>query len=343
MKNILKQFEVSDIDLKTSRKLPNTNLKLTLVYSTVIIFVIIVLNISTYLIFNQRLSINIVDQIHNIENEDEEYTREDEISKIASEELLEVMLLIDAMLFILVIILSYFLSSQALRPLNKSYLEQKRFLGDVAHELRTPLTVMRTGLESYIISNKDSDNKKINQSIEEIDHMSNILNDLTFLIKNETFKETKKEKINFSEIVKSEIEKISHYAKDKNIQIEQNIDEKENLIVGNETQIRQLVKNLLKNSIDYNKSNGRVYVSLKLIGVNTNLQIKDTGVGIKDEDLSKIFDRFFKVSESRSKDSSSTGLGLAIVKTIVSNHEGKISVESALGAGTTFNITFKTA
>ena len=298
----------------------------------------VVLNVAVYSLYNQRFSENIFSRI---EEESHEHLTNEELSEIAGEELFEVMILIDIALFVLVFALSYFLSKQALQPIDKAYNEQKRFLGDVAHELRTPLTVMRTGLEAFSVSQKGEVPTEIRQSVEEVDHMSKILNDLMFLIKNETLAEHRSEKINISEIVSSEIEKLVAYASVMSIKTASSI-EPSCYVLGNETEIRQLVKNLLKNGVDYNRRGGDLNITLTK-NSSINLEIRDTGMGVKKEDQERIFDRFFKSDNSRSTDSSSTGLGLAVVKSIADKHKAVINIHSDLGVGTRITVQFKSA
>ncbi len=338
MMNILKQLEVSDIGSKTNSSIRRTRWRLTLVYTVVIIFVIGVLNISIYTLFSQRFSENIFSRI---ENESHENLSNDELTQIASEELFETMIMIDVILFVLVFGLSFYLSRQALRPIDNAYHEQKKFLGNVAHELRTPLTVMKTGLEAYSISEKTDSSRIIKQSIDEIDHMSNILNDLIFLVKNETVAGHSHSQINLSEILESEINKIHSYAESKTVKISSESNSSK-LISANLTEIRQLIKNLLKNAIDYNKPGGSVTATMSETGNHVTLSIKDTGIGIDQADIPKVFDRFFKADGSRSNDTNSTGLGLAIVKSIAEKHKASISVSSKKGSGTTVSVTFRT-
>lgn len=337
MMNILKQLGVSDIGSKTSSGIRETKWRLTLVYTVVIIFVIGVLNISIYALFSQRFSENIFSRI---DDEGHEYLSNAELSRIASEELFEVMIMIDIILFVLVFALSFYLSRQALRPIDHAYNEQKRFLGNVAHELRTPLTVMKTGLEAFSISEQNQNSPIIKQSIEEIDHMSNILNDLIFLVKNETVMRHNHTVVHLQQLIREELQKISAYSASKNVRVLSSMTTSRN-ILGNEMELRQLIKNLLKNAIDYNTAGGNVLVELVEVGSHVILNIKDTGIGIAKEDLPKIFDRFFKADSSRHSESSSTGLGLAIVKSIVHKHNASISVDSVIGRGTAISISFK--
>lgn len=335
--NILKQLGVSDIGSKTSKSMSNTGWRLAAVYVVVISLVIFVLNIATYTLYNQRVSNNI---FSSLEGEGHEHLSSEEFQGVIGEELLEVMITIDIILFVLVCGLAYFLSRQALKPLDRAYNEQKRFLGDVAHELRTPLTVMKTGLESTLLKNTGQNDEMIRQAVGEIDYMSHMLNNLIFLIKNETLREYVKEKIDLVEIVSSEIEKVRPYANAKNIEIEKSLDTN-SCIIGSENELRQVVKNLLKNAVDYNKTGGQIFATLKKKGAFVTLEIKDTGIGINESDKEKIFDRFFKIDASRS--TNSAGLGLAIVKSIVQKHNGTILVKSVPGAGTSMILSFKKA
>lgn len=337
MKNILKQLGGLDIDSKTNNNLRSTKWRLTAVYAVIIVLVIFALNIATYALYTYRIS---DDVFSSLEDEDQGHLTSEEFQGRVGEELIEVMITIDILVFVLVCALAYVLSVQALKPLGKAYSEQKRFLGDVAHELRTPLTVMKTGLESVLLKNSEENNTLIKEAVGEIDHMSNILNNLIFLVRNETVKDHLKERIDLAVIASSEIKKTQSYAKIKNIEIEESLEEN-SFIFGNETELRQVVKNILKNAIDYNKIGGTVLCTVKKKGAFVILEIKDNGIGIKEDDKERIFDRFFKADTARS--SNSVGLGLAIVKSIISKHGGNILVESVPGAGTSIIISIKKA
>jgi len=116
----------------------------------------------------------------------------------------------------------------------------------------------------------------------------------------------------------------------------------ESMVYGNYKELMMLVKNLVSNAIKYNKPDGEVLVTIEDKEDSVVLQVKDNGIGVSKENQEKIFERFYRVDESRgtlSAGESSTGLGLAIVKQVVEDHKGTIKVESELGKGTTFIIT----
>ena len=111
-------------------------------------------------------------------------------------------------------------------------------------------------------------------------------------------------------------------------------------ILIQEDDLYQIVYNLLENGIKYNIPNGQITVTLSEQDENAVLTVRDTGVGIPEDALGHIFERFYRVDKARSRQSGGSGLGLAIVRAIVQRNRGEISVESTMGAGTTFRVTF---
>ena len=118
------------------------------------------------------------------------------------------------------------------------------------------------------------------------------------------------------------------------------IDGKENVVHGNRELIKELIENLVQNSIRYNNPGGKVTVSVKTIDNCHCLIVKDNGIGIPAADQQRVFERFYRVDKSRSKATGGTGLGLAIVKHIVEIHDAKIELDSAPGVGTTISVLF---
>ena len=111
-------------------------------------------------------------------------------------------------------------------------------------------------------------------------------------------------------------------------------------VTGNETQLFELVYNLCDNAIRYNKPNGKVCITLKTENESPVLVVKDTGIGIEKKHKDRIFERFYRVDKSRSKETGGTGLGLAIVKHIAEIHNAKIKVDSTVGEETEITVTF---
>jgi signal transduction histidine kinase len=109
-------------------------------------------------------------------------------------------------------------------------------------------------------------------------------------------------------------------------------------LYGDAEALKRLITNLLQNALKYTDANGEVKVSLETVSRQTKLVIADTGIGIASENLQHLFNRFYRVDPSRSRNAGGSGLGLSIVKAIVDAHKGKIEVQSGLGKGTTLSI-----
>lgn len=227
---------------------------------------------------------------------------------------------------------------------EKNALKYKnQFFADASHELKTPLTAI-TGY-SEMLSISTTNEKVVKKCSEEINknaiRMKALIEEMLQLSKMENIKtDIEFEQISLRNILDSIIEDLSVIAKKKQVDI--NISG-EATIMGNKKLIIMLYKNLISNAIKYNKENGSIDVNISEDSDKVYLSVKDTGIGIAKEHLTKIFERFYRVEESRTTNDqveSSTGLGLSIVQKICDLHNAKIQVESILGEGTEFKIIF---
>ena len=221
-------------------------------------------------------------------------------------------------------------------------LEQMRseFVANVTHELKTPLTSIKGYIELLKGENRDKETQeKFFEIIEiEAERLQNLINDLLELsvIENshgdcETYQTSVKESI------ESVLEKIRPIAEKAGITVETDISD--SLTVNaNPNRLQQLFLNLIDNAVKYNKENGKVEITARRERKMAVIKISDTGIGIPQESLSRIFERFYRVDKGRSREMGGTGLGLSIVKHIVSLYNGDISVESKMNVGTTFII-----
>lgn len=227
---------------------------------------------------------------------------------------------------------------------EKNALKYKnQFFADASHELKTPLTAI-TGY-SEMLSISTTNEKVVKKCSDEINknaiRMKALIEEMLQLSKMENIKTNIEfEQISLRNILDSIIEDLSVIAKKKQVDI--NISG-EATIMGNKKLIIMLYKNLISNAIKYNKENGSIDVNISEDSDKVYLSVKDTGIGIAKEHLTKIFERFYRVEESRTTNDqveSSTGLGLSIVQKICDLHNAKIQVESILGEGTEFKIIF---
>ena len=215
---------------------------------------------------------------------------------------------------------------------------KKEFFANASHELKSPLTSI-IGYQELIKEGIIKDNNEIKniseKTLKESIRMKNIVLDMLELSKLESKEVKEIESLNLKEIIEDIISSNEVLIKQKNIKITANL--KDFYINSSFEDIQKLLSNIISNAINYNNINGEIEIILK----DNSFICKDTGIGIKKEDLPRIFERFYRVDKSRSKENSGTGLGLAIVKHICLNYHYKIKVDSKFGLGTTFTIIFK--
>ena len=317
-------------------------LKLTLFYAATLFVIIVIFSSLLYVLFLNNI-------INNNEFEEETPSasaslKEYQVLNDAIDRLKLTLIISDAAIIIVISLLGFFLSNRTLRPIKNSLEEQKRFVSDSAHELRTPLTIMKTSLETVSAEKKQSlrEYQTLTKDLlEETNKLINISNGLLFLSRKDSGAlQNSNEDIDISSICQRLLNLFESYATQKSVSLKSNVKERY-YIKGNYEQINQLLINLLKNAIDYNKKGGEVYLSLEKEKNNVILKVKDTGVGISPEDQKHIFNRFYKADKSRSISDSGAGLGLSIVKEIVDLHGGIIKINSVLNEGTEFIISFQ--
>ncbi|MBO5935376.1 MAG: HAMP domain-containing histidine kinase [Clostridia bacterium] len=227
---------------------------------------------------------------------------------------------------LIVFIFSYYLSKWAIKPVKTALENQRRFISDASHELKTPLAVISANadvLESEIGSNKWLSNIK-NQA----DDMSSLVFDLLDLAKiDETADEIVVSEFDLSNVVLSKSLEFECTAFESGKTFEQNITDGITF-KGNEESIRHLVTILIDNAIKHSDEKGIIRVTLTSSGNKKIFQVYNTGNGIRNSEKDKIFERFYRSDESRSKSTGGYGLGLSIAKSIVDAHGGTISVDS---------------
>lgn len=226
--------------------------------------------------------------------------------------------------------------------LEKSFNRQRQFAADASHELRTPLSVIIS--QGEIALRKERNAREYRNALTAITEaakmMSQIVRKLLTLARLSTDKlELKMENINLRDIIYESAKLLSQLAEQKGIGI--NISAAESLTVhGDHATLLELFTNLIDNAIKYNIPHGEIGISVRKETGFIVAEIKDTGIGISEEDLNRVFDRFYRVDKSRSRESGGVGLGLSICDEIVRLHGGRIDVKSRPGKGSVFIIRF---
>ena len=223
--------------------------------------------------------------------------------------------------------------NEMLERLSNTFATQRQFSANAAHELRTPLAVMRTKLEVFEKNNNPSAAEyqetvhMIRMQTSRLSHVIDILLEMTDLQSAQ-----KQDRISLADMAEEVICDLTAVADKKEITITQNPGTAE--IIGNDTLIYRAIYNLVENAIKYNHTGGNVTVSIKEDSEFATVIISDNGPGIQQEDWQHIFEPFFRVDKSRSRDMGGAGLGLALVKEITRQHGGDVYVVQSSKNGT---------
>ena len=226
--------------------------------------------------------------------------------------------------------------------LDTSFQKQNQFISDASHELRTPISVIQ-GYANLINRWGKSDPDILQESIDSIltetDHMSALIRQLLFLAKSDQSKlSVQKAQISLNEVAAELVREMEVLDVSPKITF---IEENKVDIFADYDLIKQLLWIHGENALKYSGEGGEIEVKVWKDKKFGYVSVKDNGVGIAEEDIPKIFDRFYRVDKSRNKEISGTGLGLAIAKWIMDSHDGEILVESKPGEGAIFTDKFR--
>jgi signal transduction histidine kinase len=233
------------------------------------------------------------------------------------------------------------LTAEKLEELNQ---QKSMFVSTVSHDLKTPLTSIKIFAEMLLENEKSLSDKSKNhlEIIEgETDRLTRLINNVLDFskiekgIKNYSFRE-----VNFNKIVKTVIERMQYTLKMKGFNLKTKFDKFNDLICGDADAITEAIENVISNAIRFSIDKKEILITTYLKENFACVDVKDSGIGINQTDIKKIFDPFFRSEDARSKKIEGTGLGLPIVKHIVEEHKGQITISSTLELGSTFTLCF---
>jgi signal transduction histidine kinase len=217
---------------------------------------------------------------------------------------------------------------------------QKTFIADASHELRTPLSIILSDIETALqnFNNRSKSSDSLKNAVREIDRMARIVDDLQLLARTDSGQlNVDMKRIRLDEILMTTVSRCQVLAGTKEIKLNiKNIEIYE--CFGDEELLIRAFSNLVYNAIKYSEESSEVDLSIFKRDKCACFSVTDHGIGISADNQAKIFDRFFRIDTSRSRETGGSGLGLAIAKWIIEIHSGKINVISKPGKGSTFEI-----
>ncbi len=224
-------------------------------------------------------------------------------------------------------------------------LEQMRkdFVANVSHELKTPITSIKGFSETLLdgaMEQKELREQFLTIILEESERLQNLIQELLDLSKIEQeYFQLNWETIDLTNTFEDVLFILHHKVTEKEITLTKNI-VGDTIVLADPERVKQIMLNIIANAINYTPAQRRVEVSLIEKKEQVDFVVKDTGIGMEESEISRIFERFYRIDKARSRNSGGTGLGLAIVKHLVEAHHGEISVQSEKEKGSTFTITF---
>jgi heavy metal sensor kinase len=224
--------------------------------------------------------------------------------------------------------------------LEEAFQHSRRFMADASHELRTPLTVLRGELETFVQEPGLSSEmrERLGSALEELERLVNIVEGL-FAISRLDAGDAQAESVKFDlgKLASSTSDQMSLLGEDKNIKITCAA-ANDVWIEGDRARMKQVVVNLLDNAIKYTPQGGAVGLSVRTRDGKAVLEVTDNGIGIPTDSLPRVFERFYRVDEARSRELGGAGLGLSIVKSICVAHHGHVEASSSPGNGSVFRV-----
>jgi len=239
------------------------------------------------------------------------------------------------------------LKTREIEKLKKLEKYRREFLGNVSHELKTPIFNAQGYISTLIdggIDDKNINKKYLEKADQSINRLITIVRDLELISKLESGElELNRENFNIVQLFKDIVDLLEMRANKLNIKVQVNSGEKSIMVNADRPRISDVINNLIVNSLIYGKQNGTTTINFYDMENKILVEVSDNGVGIEEKFIPRLFERFFRVDKSRSRDQGGTGLGLAIVKHILEVHGETIHVRSTLGEGSAFSFTLNKA
>jgi two-component system, OmpR family, sensor histidine kinase CiaH len=230
----------------------------------------------------------------------------------------------------------WWLAGKSLRPVRVAFNRQHAFVSDASHELRTPLAVIRANAE--FLQQEQPENVEARDIVSETDRLSSLVDALLAVARDDDRSaKALHMPVDLAEVVEVTVASFQTVTTDHELELTHATPD-ELMVMGDREQLRQVLVILLDNAVRYTPAGGRIHVQARADGKEAVLTVHDTGIGIPEEALPRVFERFYRADDARNRQSGGVGLGLAIARELVTRHSGRISVTSTDGAGSTFTV-----
>ena len=233
-----------------------------------------------------------------------------------------------------------------IQRLNRIENYRKEFIGDISHELKTPIFAIQGFIETLLngaIDDDEVNRQFLQKAMRNVNRLTFLTKDLMEISKLETGElKSEIQDIYLGNLIMDVVESLQYKAQKENVEIKVEEVGKNILVSADRNQIKQVMINLVENAIKYNRAGGTVTIGVKPFSKDKSrvlVYVQDTGIGIDQQYIDRVTERFFRVDKSRSREKGGTGLGLAIVKHIMEAHGEKFFIESTPGVGSTFSFT----
>ena len=244
-------------------------------------------------------------------------------------------LLAVGILCLISILAASILANNAVKPLAEAYRKQKEFVSDASHELKTPLSVLLTYIE--ILQQQPQNAKALQVMKDETKNMSGLIENLLALTRLENTEKPTTQELNAADIIIPLVERLNTVHKDRKQPIKI-ICSKDIKVKMSQQHFERLLTILLDNALKYTPADKEILIKAATGEHNVKIEIADQGIGIKNDDLPHIFERFYRADKGRNRQNGGFGLGLSLALDIVQKYKGRIKVQSEFGKGTTFFI-----
>jgi two-component system sensor histidine kinase SenX3 len=218
---------------------------------------------------------------------------------------------------------------------------RRDFVANISHELKTPVGALVLLAETLVDEDDPATTSRLaGRMLTEAQRMGRTIDDLLELSRIEADEHHTREPVDVDDVLSAAVDRIGPAADQRSIDVIVDGGHRGVTIAGDRRQLTSAVFNLLENAVKYSDEGSVVHLRARSDGTWVDLEVEDHGVGIPPRDLQRIFERFYRVDQARSRETGGTGLGLAIVRHVVNNHEGEVFVDSREGEGSTFTLRF---